>query len=81
MPVKYRGSLDGVRAFIKDLGIIENKQIMLPVMEGNLCRDEIVNVCINGGIRYAMIEQDDCNGLDPFDCLELSLKNLKSANV
>ena len=31
----------------------------------------------NAGTKYALVEQDDCNGEDPFECLERSYENLK----
>ena len=58
-----------------------HKQIMVPVMEGNLCFDEIIVACEIAHIAYAMIEQDDCNGEDPFNCLERSFVNLRKVGV
>jgi sugar phosphate isomerase/epimerase len=66
-------------AHFKDMTIVNNTQKMAPVMEGNLCWDEIVAACRKTGVHLAMIEQDDCNGLNPFDCLETSLINLRRA--
>lgn len=64
-------------AHFKDYAIVNNERKMAPVLEGNLCWDEIVTACNNTGVTHAMIEQDDCNGRDPFDCLSASLANLR----
>jgi len=29
------------------------------------------------GVKYAFIEQDECYGKDPFECLRTSLQNLR----
>ncbi len=34
---------------------------------------EIISACGEAGVKYAMIEQDDCYGRDEFDCLKKSL--------
>ena len=31
-----------------------------------------------GFMAYAAVEQDDCYGTDPFECLKISYDNLKS---
>ena len=33
----------------------------------------------SAGVQYMMVEQDDCNGEDPFACLKRSYEYLKSA--
>jgi hypothetical protein len=30
------------------------------------------------GTKYMMVEQDDCNGEDPFECLKRSYEYLKA---
>lgn len=62
----------------KDMQIIGNTQKMAAVMQGNLDFPAIIDVCNQTGIKYAMVEQDDCNGEDPFECLKTSYNNLKS---
>jgi hypothetical protein len=32
-------------------------------------------------VKWYLVEQDNCNGLDPFDCVERSLKNLKAMGL
>ncbi len=64
---------------LKDLSIINNEQRMAPVYEGNLCWEEIMPALEKAGVIFAMIEQDNCYGEDPFDCLSRSLNNIKKA--
>ncbi|WMJ23260.1 sugar phosphate isomerase/epimerase [Paludicola sp. MB14-C6] len=64
---------------IKDMAIRDRKQVMAPIFEGNLCFDEIFEACEKAGVVYAMVEQDDCYGKDPFDELKISFDNLKKA--
>ncbi|MGN1295809.1 MAG: sugar phosphate isomerase/epimerase family protein [Bacilli bacterium] len=40
--------------------------------EGNLDFDEIIESAVKSNCQYMLVEQDDCYGLDPFDCLEKS---------
>ena len=49
---------------------------MAPIYEGNMNFDAILAACAEAGTEYLLIEQDDCYGDDPFDCLALSYKNL-----
>ena len=46
--------------------------------EGNMNFDGILDACVSVGVDYAFVEQDDCNGEDPFECLKMSLAFLKS---
>lgn len=46
-----------------------------PVGEGNLNFRDILTACAESGVKYAAVEQDDCYGDDPFDCLARSRKN------
>ena len=62
----------------KDMAWAGGKQLMAPVMEGNLNWESIFMAAHAAGAKYAMVEQDDCYGLDPFTCLKTSLDNLKS---
>lgn len=63
----------------KDMKMVDNKQRFAAVMDGNMDFDAILEACEETGIPYAMIEQDDCYGKDPFDELALSAKNLAEA--
>ena len=76
---KFAGRVEAIH--FKDMTITKDadgrvKQTMCPILEGNLNWPAIFRACEKSGVEYAFIEQDDCNGLDPFDCLDISLKNL-----
>ncbi|MDR1532782.1 MAG: sugar phosphate isomerase/epimerase [Clostridiales bacterium] len=51
-------------------------QLMTEVMDGNLNWDAIFAASEAAGAKYAFVEQDDCNGNDPFECLARSFENL-----
>ena len=34
-----------------------------------------------GGHEYLLVEQDDCYGEDPFECLRVSYQNLKARGL
>ena len=57
----------------------EDKRYMGVVMEGNLNWPAIFAASQKAGAKYAFVEQDNCYGEDPFDCLTRSLNNLKEA--
>ena len=59
----------------------ERKQVMREIGEGNLNFRGIIEAARKAGTKWFIIEQDNCNGLDPFDCVERSLKNLKALGV
>jgi len=50
------------------------------VGEGNLDWPGIVKACNDIGVKYVIVEQDECKG-DPFDSLEISYKNMLKFNV
>ncbi len=51
---------------------------MAPIGEGNINFDRVFEKAESGGTKYMLVEQDDCNGEDPFDCLKRSYDYLKS---
>ena len=61
----------------KDMSWFNNSRRMAEVMEGNLNWPAIFAACGPAGVEYAMVEQDDCNGKDPFEALRTSFNNLK----
>lgn len=62
----------------KDMGVKEeNKQYMTEVGEGNLDWPSIIPACKAAGVKWHIVEQDVCYR-DPFESLEISLKNLKA---
>lgn len=52
-----------------------------PVGEGILDFSNIARTCTDLGVEYAFVEQDDCYGEDPFDCLKRSFDYLKSMGL
>lgn len=51
---------------------------MAVVGEGNINFDRVFAAAEAAGTRYMLVEQDDCNGEDPFDCLARSYAFLKA---
>ena len=51
---------------------------MAVVGEGNINFARVFEKAAAGGTRYMLVEQDDCNGEDPFDCLRRSYLYLKA---
>ena len=45
---------------------------MEAVGDGNLNFDRIFQMAEAAGTQYMLVEQDNCNGEDPFDCLKRS---------
>lgn len=63
---------------LKDMAVHGFKQVMAPVMEGNLNFDAILDtITALGTVKYLLVEQDRCEG-SPFDCLRTSYNNLKA---
>lgn len=51
---------------------------MAVVGEGNINFDRVFERARDAGTEYMLVEQDDCNGEDPFVCLKRSYEFLKS---
>ena len=51
---------------------------MAVVGEGNINFDRVFKKAEAGGTQYMLVEQDDCHGEDPIDCLRRSYEFLKS---
>jgi len=51
---------------------------MAVVGEGNINFARVFEKAAAGGTQYMLVEQDDCNGEDPFDCLRRSYLYLKA---
>ena len=47
-------------------------QKMAVVGEGNINFDRVFKKAEEAGVRYMLVEQDDCGGEDPFECLARS---------
>ena len=52
--------------------------LMAVVGEGNINFDRVFEKAESAGVQYMMVEQDNCNGEDPFECLRRSYEYLKS---
>jgi len=74
---KLSGRIDVLH--YKDMAWADGKQLMAEVMEGNLNWKSIFEASRAAGVKFAMVEQDDCYGADPFQCLKTSYDNLKGA--
>ena len=62
---------------LKDLGIAYPSDVqMREVGAGNLNWPAVLAACQSAATRWHIVEQDNCNGRDPFDCLGESLRNL-----
>ncbi len=51
---------------------------MAVIGEGNINFDRVFEKAEAAGTKYMLVEQDDCNGENPFDCLRRSYAFLKS---
>ena len=56
-------------------------EAMAPVGEGNLNFPRILRAAEEAGTEYLLVEQDDCHGEYPFDCLKRSYDYLRSLGL
>ena len=56
----------------------DQKARFAPIGEGNLNWEAIFAAVRECDVDYAFVEQDNCYGEDPFDCLERSLKFIRA---
>lgn len=54
---------------------------MAPVGEGNINFEAVIRAADEAGTQYLLVEQDDCHGEDPFDCLGRSYQNLRAMGL
>lgn len=67
---------------LKDMAVKPDRtQLMYEVGEGNLNWKGILAACKDAGCEWYIVEQDNCNGKDPFECLQRSLENLKGMGI
>ena len=59
----------------------EREQRFAEIGEGNLNWPAIVKACEEGGVEYALVEQDNCYDRDPFDSLGISYRNMKAMGL
>ncbi len=77
---KFKGRTPCIH--LKDmLFTAEKERRMAPVGEGNLNFDAILKAAIDNGVQFALVEQDNCYGEDPFDCLRRSYQYLKAQGL
>lgn len=63
---------------LKDMTVSGFENRMAAVGEGNLDFAGILEILKNNGVtKYALVEQDNCYGRSPFDCMESSYQQLK----
>lgn len=71
-----KGRVDCVH--FKDMVYEEKEHRMRPVGEGNLNWTGILQACKESGTEYIFVEQDNCYGEDPFDCMARSYRFLNA---
>ena len=81
-PVYWINRLKGRMPVIhlKDMVVIDNKQEMAEIGEGNLNWAAILNACKASGVEWYAIEQDTCRR-DPFESLSISFNNLNAMEI
>ncbi|MCL2708127.1 MAG: sugar phosphate isomerase/epimerase [Defluviitaleaceae bacterium] len=70
---KLSGRVDVLH--IKDMCFANGERRMCCVSCGNLNWPAIKEACTGSGVLHAMVEQDECYGNDPFECLKISFAN------
>ena len=61
---------------LKDMQIVGWEQRFAPIFEGNINFLPIFEACRETAVQYIAVEQDNCYGEDPFDCLGRSYRNI-----
>ncbi len=83
-PVMWLNKLKGRTPCIhlKDMIFTAEKQRRMAVVgEGNMNFDAILKTAVDNGVKYALVEQDECYGENPFDCLKRSYEYLKAQGL
>lgn len=63
---------------LKDMSCVNREPHMAPIGEGNMNFERIFEKAEAAGTKYMLVEQDNCYGEDPLDCLARSYQYLKS---
>jgi len=63
---------------VKDFAMTAEGARFAPIGEGNLEWPSILNAAEEAGTEFLMVEQDQCYGADPFECLAASYRFLKA---
>ena len=75
---KLQGRTDCVH--FKDMAIdAKGEKIMVPCGDGTeMDYPAILKACVDTDVKYGFIEQDNCNGQDPFECMKRSFAYFKA---
>ncbi len=73
---KFKGRIDVCH--LKDMNMDGFNQVFSEIGCGNINFSKILKACINTNIKYAVVEQDNCYGKDPYECLEISYQNISN---
>ncbi len=65
----------------KDMGAFGWETRMTEIGEGNLNWPAIIDAATAGGTEFALVEQDNCYGRDPFESLAISFRNLEAMGM
>ena len=76
---KLKGRVECIH--LKDLEMVGMEQRMAPIGQGSMNFEKIVKSAEAAGTKYALVEQDNCYGRDPFECLKQSYEYLKSLGL
>jgi sugar phosphate isomerase/epimerase len=71
---KVKGRMQVVH--LKDMAIVENKQVFAEIGEGNLNWPAILQACRDSGVEWYVVEQDTCLR-NPFESLAISFNYLQ----
>ena len=85
-PVEWIQKLSGRLPCIhlKDFAFASSRNLldMIAVVgEGNINFEAVIAAAADAGTQYLLVEQDDCHGEDPFDCMKRSYENLKALGL
>lgn len=81
--VDYVGLLKGriPCVHLKDMKVVDKEIRMAAIGDGTLPFKKLLPLMADAGCEYALVEQDNCYGEDPFACLERSYKWLKAQGL
>ncbi len=65
---------------VKDREVVHDGPVMAPVGEGNLDWPHLIPCCLQAGVKWFAVEQDEYRR-DPFDCLKASFQYLQNLPV
>lgn len=65
----------------KDYAIVGEEVRMAAVGDGNINFEKLIALCEDAGTEYIFVEQDNCYGESPFDCLKRSHDRLRALGI